>query len=502
MSWKQPWGDKPVTQRRVGETMNKHDGVTGLRATGSTPESGITPDSGISWAPKSLDRGLAPYLALLQALEDDIRNGSLPPGTQLPPHRALASHLGLSLSTVTKAYREAGIRGVAVGRVGQGTFVAVPDPRQTSGRPGGLVNLGINLAPAGEQREALRSTLAELTRGNSLDGLFAYDAHQGLAEHRAGLAEWITTPGYRPSPEQIIATNGAQHGLDLALGMLCSPGETILVEELTYVGFKALADLHGYTLVPVAMDEEGLVPDALEARIRETKARLVYAMPTLHSPTARTMSTARRRGIAEIIARHDLHLIEDDVYGFLLDTKPEPLVGLIPERTLYLSSFSKIFELGFRAGVMAVPPALVERAKLAVRASSWSATPLLFEVALRMVRNGMMERLVRELRQESRRRHALFRKVFPDQRTPHDGALSGYHAWLELPHSWTPADLFFAARNHGVLITPPGSASVAGRPEGGVRLCLGAAGRTELERALAILRQLFDRPMGAMYSVA
>ncbi len=150
---------------------------------------------------------------------------------------------------------------------------------------------------------------------------------------------------------------------------------------------------------------KGLVPEALEERIRETRARLVYAMPTLHSPTARTMSPARRQRIAEIIERHGLHLIEDDVYGFLLDAKPEPIAGLIPDRTLYLSSFSKIFELGFRAGTMAVPAPLIERARLAVRASTWSATPLLFEVALRMVRTGVMERLVRELRQESRRRH-------------------------------------------------------------------------------------------------
>lgn len=484
----------PVTQRRVGETMNKHDGLAGTEVAGGSSE--------MSWAPRALDRSVAPYLALLQALEEDIRTGALPPGTQLPPHRALASHLGLSLSTVTKAYREAGIRGVVVGRVGQGTFVAAPDPHQASGRSGGLINLGINLSPAGEQREALRSVFAELARGNGLDGLFAYDAGQGLAEHRAGLADWIATPGFRPSAEQIVATNGAQHGLDLALSLTCAPGETILVEELTYVGFKALADLHGYRLEPVTMDVEGMVPEALEERIRETGAKLAYAMPTLHSPTARTMSPARRQQIAEIIERHGLLLIEDDVYGFLLDVKPEPIAGLIPDRTLYLASFSKIFELGFRAGAMSVPASLIERARLAIRASSWSATPLLFEVALRMVRTGVMERLVHELRRESRRRHALFRETFPDQRVPHEGALSGYHTWLELPGGWTVPDLFFAARNNGVLITPPGSASVGGRPETGVRLCLGAAGRAELERALAILRQLLDRPVGTMYAVA
>lgn len=453
------------------------------------------------WAPERLDPALPPYLALLHALEDAIASGALPPGTRLPPHRTLAGRLGLSLSTVTKAYREAGVRGVVVGRIGQGTFVASPDPMHAAHRSGEMINLGINLAPDVDQRAALRSIFAELARGNALDGLFAYDAQQGLAEHRAELAAWVATPGFQPQAGQMVLTNGAQHALDLALAVLCAPGETILVEELTYVGFRALASLHGYRLEPVAMDGEGLLPEALEARARETGARVVYAMPTLHSPTTRTMTEARRRAIAQVMERHDLQLIEDDVYGFLLDERPVPIAGLIPERTIYLASFSKIFELGYRAGVMAVPPAHLDRAKLAVRASAWSATPLLFEVALRLIRAGVMQRLIHDMREESRRRTAIFRRVFPGQPPPHDGRLSGYHAWLALDGGWTVPDLFFAARNQGVLITPPGSASASGGPEPGVRLCLGASSRAELERGLVILSRLLDSPADSMFSV-
>ncbi|HSI39550.1 MAG TPA: PLP-dependent aminotransferase family protein [Xanthobacteraceae bacterium] len=455
----------------------------------------------LAWTPGPLDRALPPYLALLQALENDIRSGALPPGTQLPPHRALASQVGLSLSTVTKAYREAGVRGTVIGRIGQGTFVAASKPAHASRGTDQIANLGVNLSPNVDQRGVLRGAFAELSRGNGLDGLFASDAHQGLAEHRTELAKWLATPAFQPAAEHIFATNGAQHGLDLALGTLCRRGDVVLVEELTYVGFKALASLYGYRLEPVAMDEEGLLPEALDARLRETGARVVYAMPTLHSPTARTMSAGRRRAVADVVARHDVHLIEDDVYGFLLDAKPEPIAGLIPERTIYLASFSKIFELGFRAGVMSVPPALLERAQLAMRASAWSATPLLFDVALRLIRSGAMERLIGELRRECRWRTALFHRIFPEQKLPHRGALAGYHVWLELAGGWTAQDLFFAARNQGVLLTPPGSAMAAGGMERGVRLCLGACGRAELERALVTLRHMLDRPVASLFSV-
>ena len=451
-------------------------------------------EASTGWVPRSLDPDLPPYLALLQSLEDDVESGALPAGTQLPPHRALATHLGWSLSTVTKAYREAGIRGTVIGHVGQGTFVARRDPVKRGARSNDLVHLEVNLSPDVGQRDVLRTAMAEAIRGPGNDRLFAYDARQGLAEHRAMLADWISTPGFRPSPDHLLATNGAQHGLDIALGIVCKAGATILVEELTYVGFKALASLHDYHLVPVTIDGEGLVPDALEERLRTTGARVVYAMPTLHSPTGRTMSLARRKRVAEIVARYDAILIEDDVYAFLLEPRLEPIAGLIPERTIYLASLSKVFELGFRAGAAVVPPMLLDRAQLAMRAGAWSATPLLFELGCGLLRSGTFDRVLSRLRAETRRRVELFQRTFPDHALPHGGKLCGYHVWLELANGLTADDLYYSARNQGVMITPPGSASVLGTVEPGVRLCLGACAATDLERGLRVLRQIVERP--------
>lgn len=448
----------------------------------------------LSWVPSRLDPGLPPYLALLQALERDVASNVLPAGTQLPPHRALATHLGWSLSTVTKAYREANIRGTVTSHVGQGTFVARRSSAERSLQRDDFVHLEVNLAPDIGQQEILQNAMAEVIRDSNRSRLFTYDARHGLAEHRELLANWISTPGFRASPDQLLATNGAQHGLDMALAIACKPGSSILVEELTYVGFKALANLHDYRLVPVAMDDEGMLPEALEERLSATQARLVYAMPTIQSPTGRTMSPERRRKIAEIIVRHDATLIEDDVYGFLLDPKPEPIAGLIPERTIYLASLSKVFELGFRAGVAVVPPSLRESAHIAMRAGAWSATPLLFELGCSLIRSGTLDIVVKRLQSEVSRRIDMFQRVFPDQALPSSGKLCGYHVWLELPDGITADDLYYNARSQGVMITPPGSASVLGAPEPGVRLCLGACSAADAERALRILRQAVMRP--------
>lgn len=460
------------------------------------------PGSSLSWIPSNLNLTLPPYLALIAALEEDVRKGILPHGTQLPPHRALALQLGLSLSTVSKAYREANARGIVTGRVGQGTFVARRAASDMESRAGRTANFSVNLAPDVGQMEKLRMAMAEIMRSGDIDRLFAYDAGQGLREHCAVLAEWIATPGFRPSPDLLLATNGAQHGLDLALSILCKPNDTILVEQLTYVGFKALASLHRYSLTPVEMDAEGMVPEALDQKLQQSGARVVYAMPTLHTPTSRTMGAQRRQRIADVLVKHDAMLIEDDVYAFLINPKPDPIAGLIPDRTIYLASLSKVFELGFRAGIAVVPAALLERARLAMRASAWSATPLLFELSRKLILSGELEDVVVSLRKETRRRADLFRNFFPEQELPQERTLAGYHVWMDIPDGWTADELFFVARNHGILLTPPGSAAVDQNGERGVRVCLGACAARELDAGLGALRQILSRPPRSAFSVA
>lgn len=457
----------------------------------------------LTWVPSDLSADMPPYLAVVEALRIDVQKGVLAPGTQLPPHRTLANQLGLSLSTITKAYREASAHGLVVGHVGQGTFVAPPASVIPASRPSGYgsVDLGTNLSPDVGQREALRQAAAALMAEPGSASLFTHDWRHGFPAARAELAEWLACGAFRPSPDQIVATNGAQQGLALALALLCVPQDTILVEELTYVGFKALVSLHDLGLEPVPMDAEGMVPSELESALRRTGARVVYAMPTFQSPTARTMSAARRSAIAAVVERHDAYLIEDDVYGFLSDAGLEPIAAQIPTRTIHLSSFSKVFDLGFRAGMLTVPPQLAERARMALRATAWSATPMLFEVALRLRRSGSLDEIILNLRKENRRRISLLQAALPGAAHV-DSRQSSYHVWLDLPGDWTPSSLFVAARDRGVTITPPGSASAAGVPETGIRLCLGAAAPAELNGALQALGGLLAQPIGAMFSIA
>ncbi|HZB91362.1 MAG TPA: PLP-dependent aminotransferase family protein [Stellaceae bacterium] len=448
------------------------------------------------WVPARLSREGPRYRAIITALQSDIEEGRLPPGSRLLPHRELADRLGVSVGTVSKAYAEAEQMGLIIGKVGSGTFVRSLAPGLAAGGEGeaAQVSLSLNVPPPGRYVEALLGALAQLRNPQLLGHLFDYLPHEGLPAHREAAALWMAAGDYRPAPADVLICHGAQHAASLAVRALLDPGAPLLAECLTYSGVKALARHQGVSLVGVAIDEEGLIPEALAEACARTGARLLYTMPTLHSPTAAVMGAARRRAIAEIVERHDLRVIEDNVYGFLHPDAPPPLAQLLPDRVFYVTSLSKCVAPGLRVGFVVTPPAFRERMILGLRATAWMATPAMVELGVRMLADGTIGRLVHERRIEARARLDLARSVLAG----HLGALpgdapAGFHLWLPLPADWPAARFFLAARQHGVTVTPPDAVVVDARSPNGVRLCLGnPASRAELQGALSVLRELIE----------
>ena len=154
--------------------------------------------------------------------------------------------------------------------------------------------------------------------------------------------------------------------------MVSQPHSAVLTERFTYTGVSALSSHNTYRLHGVDCDTEGLVPDALDRAFAETGASVVFATPTLQTPTGTTMSMERRKEIADVICSRDAFLVEDDVYAFLFDPAPRPISLLIPERTFYITSFGKCLDPGLRIGAMVVPDAFRDRSINAVRATGWN----------------------------------------------------------------------------------------------------------------------------------
>jgi DNA-binding transcriptional MocR family regulator len=127
------------------------------------------------------------------------------------------------------------------------------------------------------------------------------------------------------TPDQTIVTVGSQHAITVLYSTLLRPGDTVLAAELTYPGMKGIAQMAGLRLRGIAMDEEGMLPHAIEAACLESSAKALYCVPTVQNPTCATMSQKRRKEIAQVAEAHDLLIIEDDVHAFMLENAPSPL---------------------------------------------------------------------------------------------------------------------------------------------------------------------------------
>src|SRR5215469_1474616 len=336
----------------------------------------------LTWKPVLEDTPRPLVDRLLAALERDIRAGTLAPGLRLPPQRELAWHLKMSLGTVTKAYAEAERRGLTQATVGRGTFVAAPAPDAAfrfspRGQPNG-VNLAQNVRPVLSGAAHLTRALDKLRR-KDLSRLLVYSPSAGEDDHRRAMADWLasTTP-LQPDWRNLAVTAGGQQAVALALGSLASAGDAILTEAGTYYGLRTLAEHAGYRLKGLQLDDQGLVPDALDRAAASSGARVVYVTPTLHNPTGRTMSRGRREEIVRVARARDLWIVEDDVYALYADPgSVTPLAALAPERTLYVSSLSKSLSMGLRVGVVLTPGAdPLERVLRALRATAYSAPAL------------------------------------------------------------------------------------------------------------------------------
>ncbi len=216
--------------------------------------------------------------------------------------------------------------------------------------------------------------LGELTQRRGAQAL-QYASAQGDPELRARICEVMALEGVHGSPEDVIVTVGSQQALDLLTRIFVDPGDVVLAEAPSYVGALGTFAMYQADVVHVAMDDEGLIPQALRETLdrlgREgRRVKFLYTIPTFQNPGGVTLPASRRAEILEICASYGVLVIEDNPYG-LLGFDGEPMRALRaddPDHVIYLGSFSKTFAPGFRVGWALAPHAV--RAKLVLAAES------------------------------------------------------------------------------------------------------------------------------------
>jgi DNA-binding transcriptional MocR family regulator len=427
-----------------------------------------------AWVP-TLRKSAGPvYLAIAGALSDDILAGTLPAGTRLPTQRELADALGIHFTTVTRAYEEARRLGLVEGRVGQGTYVRRNPPISAPPASTGLVDMSMNVPPRFDDAGLVArmwSGIASLESSGARDLLFRYQESGGAPEDKAAGALWLSDRLPSLTAERILVCPGAQGALLAVVGLLAGAGDAICAESLTYPGIRALAAHLKIRLIAAEIDEEGLIPDALDEVCRKEKLKAVFCTPTLHSPTAATMSLERRTAIVAVARQHGVPIIEDDAYGRLLRHAPPPLATLGPELVYYISGLAKCLSPALRVAYL-VPPDTRTTARLsgAMRAMSSITSPLTAAIATNWIHNGTADAVLAAIRKEAAARQEIVKTVIPPG-TFMTGA-EAYHLWLSLPPPWTRAEFTARLRSVGIGVVSSDAFALGVAPEA-VRLSLG-----------------------------
>lgn len=441
--------------------------------------------------------GESKYKILVQAIAADIEDGTLAEGTRLPPQREVSQRLGISVQTVTNAYKELEQHGVIRCEVGRGSFVAkrvtekvatyMLDRAERS-----LIDFSIaRIVHTPEHDEAWRSTCAAFATQVDQPWMRACRPIAGFEHHRAAGVEWLAGLGMNAAVETLLVTNGASHALFLALASLVSPGDVVLSENITDHGVIGSAQVLGFTLKGLDSDDCGIQPAHFEDMCANERITALVCTPNLNNPTGTLMPDSRRRAIANIAERYGVHVIEDDVFGPLLAKPPAPITNHLPELGFYLTSFTKSVMTGLRTGYLNMPKRLALRVESILRVNSWMATPLLAEVATRWIADGTAARLVRLQRERLALRHCMVRDHLGEYVIgSHQGGLS---AWIGVPEHWQLDTLVQQLRHHHVAVTPPDPFLVRGTPRpNAIRVCVGAeVSDVRVNTSLATIADVF-----------
>jgi DNA-binding transcriptional MocR family regulator len=451
------------------------------------------------WTPL-LDRGDTPiYLAIADAIREDIRNGRLAPGVRLPAQRQLARTLGVDFTTVTRAYAEARRRGLIAARVGQGTFVMRPvsgDSRESLS--GGVVDMSMNAPPAIDDAPLIARMWRGLTEIENEQGsalLFRYQWAAGAPQDRAAGVSWLADRIERLSVERLVVAAGVQPALVAVLCDLAQSGDVICAPALTHPGLRVAAAHLGLALVDVAMDGEGVVPDAFERVCREVGPKAFHCTPTFQNPTTATMSPDRRREVARIARRYGVALVEDDVYGKLPRTPLPPLVNFAPELTWHIAGLSKVVSPALRIAYVVAPDARgAGRLAATLRAITGMASPLTAALATHWIRTGTAVDVLKAIRAETLAR----RRIAADAVGAEHMACEAFHLWLPLPKGWSRAAFHDEMGRRRVSVVSSDAFAICSHPPEAVRIGLGAAAtREDLAGAMESVRDLLERPRSA-----
>ena len=314
---------------------------------------------------------------------------------------------------------------------------------------------------------------------NSGAAALQYGSGQGLPALREHIMAIMALEGIRAGVDDIVVTTGSQQGLDLVTKLFINPGDAVLAESPSYVGAMGVFRSYQARVEHVAMDDEGMIPQALSERIaylrrQNVPIKFLYLIPNFHNPAGVTLSASRRLEILDIAQAEGILVLEDNPYGLLWFDQPPPhaIRSADEAGVIYLGSFSKTFAPGLRVGWVVAPHGIREKLVLASEAAILS--PSSFS---QMILADYFET------NDWKGQITIFRGLYQERRdtmvsalaahlpnVSHTAPTGGFYLWLTLPEGLDSKEMLPRAIKELVAYTPGTAFYADGGGRGNLRL--------------------------------
>ncbi|MBS0454392.1 MAG: PLP-dependent aminotransferase family protein [Proteobacteria bacterium] len=317
-----------------------------------------------------------------------------------------------------------------------------------------------------------------------------YAASEGYAPLREAVAQMLP---WDVDPAQVLITTGSQQGLDLIAKVLLDPGSRVLVETPTYLGALQAFSPMEPVAVGVASDEQGVLPDDLEAKAKD--ARFVYLLPNFQNPTGRTMTEARRAAVTAAAQKAGLPIVEDNPYGELWfdEEPPLPLTARNPEGCIYLGSFSKVLAPGLRLGFMVAPKSIFPKLLQAKQAADLHSPIFNQRMVYEVMKDGFLGRHVPTIRSLYKAQRdamlAALRREMKGLDVAFNSPAGGMFLWLRMPEGIDTVSLLPKAVERGVAFVPGAPFYAGSGDPRTMRLSFVTASEQEIDTAIAALAE-------------
>lgn len=391
----------------------------------------------MSWKPDKSILKRPFYLSIAQALEHDIINGFLSPGTKLPPQRELADFLDVNFTTITRSYKICELKGLIYAITGSGTFVSPNATRSitisTDKFSGACIELGF-VASFEQCNSMILETTKKVMEKPYVEQLFNYNDPIGIPHQKMAGLNWMESFGIHTDTEHMAIVSGAQNALAITLSALFEPGNRIAVDFYTYSNFIELSKILHIQLVPISGDENGMLPDELENQCRQSDIHGIFLMPSCCNPTTIIISEHRKKELAKVIKKFGLIVIEDDINSFLttgiITDYKEPIFQLLPEQTIYICSTSKSICSGLRVAYIVFGDMFKEKILKSIFNINVKTSSLDGEIITELILSGKANEITAEKKRLAQSANQIFTEYFPQ--VPLIGHPLSFYRWLPI----------------------------------------------------------------------